>query len=822
MFDHFNIMRRNRPISLSEILRLAVWLLASVIPLSAGQAQTASNPELLSKVWSAAWITAPSAPSTDYGVFHFRKNFALPTPPDHFLIHVSADNRYRLFVNGTSVSVGPARGDTAHWRYETVDIAPQLRAGSNVIAAVVWNFGALRPLAQMSHGTGLIVQGNSRAESAVNSDASWKVLRNGAITPVRVALKHDAYIVAGPGEQVDGATYPWDWQNLAFNDSAWQASRVLERGTPHGAAVDPGWCLVPRNIPPAEEVPQRFAAVRRCSGVSAKDEFLSGKSPWQIPAHTQATLLLDQAFETTAYPQLLVSGGRGSTVTLTYAEALMTTNGVRADSDGVKGNRNEIEGREMDGNQDRLLPDGGGQRFFSTLWVRTYRYVELKVETADQPLTIHDFHGRFTAYPFKENGSFTSDDPVLSDIWKVGWRTARLCAFETYMDCPYYEQMQYIGDTRIQSLISLYVSGDDRLMLNAIELFDQSRIPEGITQSRYPSKDQQLISTFSLFWIDMVHDYWMHRDDSAFVREKLVGIASVINWFEQRVDTRTGMLGPLPYWSFVDWPKEWPATNHHMPGQPKGAAEGGSSIITLQFGDTLEHAAELYRAFGKTENAEHCRKLAASLRAATMKLCWDEKRQLLADTPAKTDFSQHANVMAVLSGAVESDRARELIGRVAQDQNITECTCYFRFYLLQAMKLAGLGDQYVSQLQQWRDMLGRGLTTFAERPDPTRSDCHAWSASPTYEMLATVCGIEPASPGFKTVKIAPHFGYLTRIAGRMPHPAGVIEMQLTRTGDRIQGTITLPPTLNGEFVWHGHTIRLHSGKQDVELATVRN
>jgi hypothetical protein len=141
----------------------------------------------------------------------------------------------------------------------------------------------------------------------------------------------------------------------------------------------------------------------------------------------------------------------------------------------------------MVGYYDVFLPDGGPRRAFRPLWVRTYRFVQVDVTTAGEPLQLDDYTGTFTAYPFVQRATFRSPDATLGKIWDVGWRTARLCALETYMDCPYYEQLQYVGDTRIQALISLYVAGDDRLMRNAIEQFDDSRLPEGLTLSRYPS-----------------------------------------------------------------------------------------------------------------------------------------------------------------------------------------------------------------------------------------------------------------------------------------------------------------------------------------------
>ena len=218
------------------------------------------------------------------------------------------------------------------------------------------------------------------------------------------------------------------------------------------------------------------------------------------------TLLLDRGHLTTAYPEIVTSWRPGAAITLTYTEALRAS---RADGKkGEKGNRNEIEGKVIAGLRDRFLPDGGRGRLFRPLWWRTFRYVEVAVETADEPLTIDDIRALFSAYPFEQRGRFESSDPVLCRICDVGWRTARLCAHETYMDTPYWEQLQYVGDTRIQALVSMYVAGDDRLVRNAIELFDESRIPDGLTQSRYPAMLPQFIPPFSLFWIGMMHDLY--------------------------------------------------------------------------------------------------------------------------------------------------------------------------------------------------------------------------------------------------------------------------------------------------------------------------
>ncbi|WP_420149844.1 family 78 glycoside hydrolase catalytic domain [Spirosoma sp.] len=767
--------------------------------------------------WPARWILHPTAPARQYGIYHFRKAIELSQKPARFVVHVSADNRYRLFVNGKSVALGPARSDLQNWNYETLDLAPYLQPGRNVLAAQVWYMGEGAPFAQMSYQLGFLLQGDGEVEKIANTDATWKIFQNPAYTPIKNDIpKLRTYIVAGDGDRVDAAQYPWGWEQLTFDDKAWVNAKPLNFPTkPRGLGTDGNWGLVPRTIPMMEENTVRLAAVRRSENGKMDNAFLQGKSPVTIPANTKAVFMLDQGHLTNAYPELTVSRGKGAVVTLSYAEALI-------DAKGQKGNRNEVEGRTMRGFDDQLVADGNAKRTFRPLWFRTYRYLQLTVETKGEPLVLDDLVGQFTGYPFEQKAQFATSDTTLKSLWNVGWRTARLCAGETYYDCPYYEQLQYTGDTRIQALISLYVTGDDRLMRKAIMDYDHSRFNDGLTQSRYPSADFQVIPTFSLFWVCMIHDYWMHRQDDAFVKSMLPGILSVLNWHEQRI-AKTGLNGPMEWWNFVDWSKWKNAKDEISGGVPAGARKGGSSILSLQQAYTYTRAGDLLAHYGRNEEAEHYRELARRLNKAVFSQCWDARRGLFADTPDKNSFSQHANILAVLANAVPTDQQAGLLQKTIADRNgdpdsLTQATFYFKFYLFEALKKTGLGDQFIGQLKPWRDMLAMGLTTFAENPEPTRSDCHAWSASPLYEFLSITCGIRPGEPGFRAVRIEPFLGDLTTVDGKMPHPLGeiAVQFQKTPTGG-LTGNVTLPPNLTGTLRWKGKTLPLKSGKQTVSL-----
>ena len=775
-------------------------LLAAESPRFADAAEPTVRPlgqaaALVSVQWTARWIFVPKASPGDFGVYHFRRVFDLPAKPATFIVHVSGDNRYQLYVNGRRVVWGPARGDLAHWHFESVDLAPYLNAGRNALAAVVWNFADQAPEAQITFRSGFLLQGDAQAERVANTGPNWKAFRNEAYSPIPVtSATVNGYYAAGPGEKVESERYPWGWQNPDFDDSAWPAAISAGGAAGMDARGSSNWMLTPRTIPLEEEKPERLGAVRKSDGPALPAGFPAAVAAARFPANTKARYLLDQTYLTTGYPELVASGGRGASIQLRYAEALQ-------EARGVKNNRNEIEGKNFVGYHDEFHPDGGAQRLYRPLWWRTWRYMELVVETADEPLTIEDLRSTFVGYPFERNARFEADDAGLARIQDVGWRTARLCAHETYMDCPYYEQLEYVGDTRIQALISMFGTGDGRLVRNAIDQIDNSRNSSGATMSRYPTRLPQFIPSFSLWWIGMLHDYSRYIDDPAFVRRMMPGVRDVLGFFASYQKTG-GSLGPLPWWRYMDWVDAWP--NGDAPQEP----DGSSAPFDFLYVMGLNWAADLEAAFGAQAFSAYYRQQAATLGPAFQSLYWDAGRRLYADTPRKANWSQHANVLAVLSGVAPANMAADLTVRVLKDTTLAPCSLYFRHYLYTALNRTGEGDRYLPELADWYTMIDKyGLTTFSEVLDkpgkPSRSDCHGWSASPNYELLHTVLGVDSAAPHFGRVLIRPFLGELQRASGSVPHPKGAIAVTLERSGAGLRAGVTLPAGTPGEFVWKG-------------------
>jgi hypothetical protein len=152
-----------------------------------------------------------------------------------------------------------------------------------------------------------------------------------------------------------------------------------------------------------------------------------------------------------------------------------------------------------------------------------------------------------------------------------------------------------------------------------------------------------------------------------------------------------------------------------------------------------------------------------------------------------------------------------------EDPSITQATYYFKFYLFEAMKKTGTGNRFLGSLKPWQDMLDIGLTTFAENPEPTRSDCHAWSASPLYAMLSITAGIEPAAPGFQKVRIRPNPGLQEYVRAAVPLPSGQVTLDWKKMPSGSKAIVDMPQGITGVFEWKGKSLPLKSGRNVLDL-----
>ena len=744
------------------------------------------------------WVTHPDAGRNTPVVLRFRRVLELERVPAAMRVTVTADNRFVLFVNGARIASGPSTGTLARWRYSTVDLAPHLRRGSNVIAATVWNFGEAAPMAQVSLATGfrLTGQGISTAEPG------WRV----AIDPGHSALKGNSqidwqYYVASAPEVIDGSQTLWGWDDADEPGSSWRVAVPAPEAARRTLAAD--------TLPAQWFIPAQAGTVVR-TDLAGGAEFPA--RPVTVPAHATAKLLLRRDAVISAYPALDVAGGKGASISLEYGEALY-------DAARRKGNRNLVEDRQVVGFHDRFMADGG-ERSFSPLWWRTFRFIEIEVTTADQPLTLRALRLQETGYPFTQVAKFHSNDAGLNRIWDVGWRTLRVDAHETFMDSSYWEQLQYTGDTRLEMLITYAVAGDPRLAAQAIDAFAETPVDGGLVPGRTPAREDNIIAPFSFAWVGMLSDWSQQQPDQELVKRHLPRLRAVLDWFDPWLNDQ-GLLRKNPHWNFIDWAgQRWDDRDSF----PSWGKHNGSCLLTAMWVGALRQGAELETAHGDPERAARNRLRADRARAAVREHCWDAQRGLFADDSDRTVFSQHMNVFAVLYDIATPEEMRPILERVTvrgkgidAPPGMYTSTYYFAWYLVRAFEHAGMPEYYFDLLQTWRDLLKLNYTTWPESRDQPRSDTHAWSAHPTADLLGIVAGIRPAAPGYARLRVAPLLGPLTSLDATAATPHGPVTVSYRIAQGKLTAEIRRPDNLPGEFSWRGKSYPLRGTKTRLQL-----
>lgn len=775
--------------------------------------------------WPCAWVCHPQ-PGDPPFVTAYRLRFTLDRDAV-IRAHVSADERYELFFDGERIGRGPERGDPMHWFYESYDLS--IPAGDHVLAARVWALGPQRsPVAQMTVHPGFIFAPEGDFIPLCGTGvAAWEVKRLGGYD----FMHPNPAWGTGWNPIITGSAFDWDFERGAGD--GWEPVQVVRPGAGRMGGLEfPGeHRLQPATLPPMLAIPRQIGTVRLVADAPSADawgyqavpihlsdhkpeeadawaDLVQGRGAVTVPPHTVRRVIIDLDDYYCAYPEIVTSGGAGSVIRVLWEESMRPLPDPW-NLDQGKGNRNEIEGKYFVGTGDTFLPDGGMGRRFETLWWKAGRYVMLLIQTADAPLTVERFTLTETRYPLENEGRFQASDPRLEHIIPILVRGLQMCAHETYMDCPYYEQLMYVGDTRLEILATYALTCDDRLPRKALRLFDVSRNYSGMTQERYPNREFQVCPPFSLWWVAMLHDYAYWRDDLDFVRARMPGARAILDGFAPYTNA-AGLIEAPEGWNFMDWVPEWES------GNPPDGVSGVSGVINWLFIVALTRAADLETLIGEDLLAARNRQRAAEW-AARMEAFWDDHRGLYADDLAKQRFSEHAQCLAILSGLLDDTRRARVAKGLLADPDLSRTTIYFTHYLFEAYRALGRIDRLFDRLQLWYGQVAYGAKTPIEKPEPSRSDCHAWGSHPLYHYFASILGIRPASAGFRTVEIAPQPGLLTHASGVLPHPRGAITVELHAQGSTLSGSVTLPDGITGVLRVGARTLDLHAGRQEFRL-----
>ena len=702
-------------------------------------------------LWTPEWTAADDRQTR---LVYFRRTLDWDGAP--LTIRITADSRYKLYVNGTLACFGPAKGDDKVWFVDTLELSPYLHPGRNTLSAAVLRCG--EDPTDSNHSffrtalPGLYVEGLD--------EQPWRCRREEHITffcdePAFSPMRMNEQAAPGPNA---------GWMEAAFDDADWaEAVYYAEDVIPPVLRN-----LLPRPIPDMERIPGQFDLLVTT-----------------VPAHSRVSFVLDAGEELCAFLRLTVSGGNGAVVGLLQSECYQLRDG-----DGWrKGDRTDEAG-ELVGYNDWYTVTGGERERYEPFWFKTFRYLKVSITTADAPLTLRALDYEVTGYPLQAKTSVTTSDPTHAGIWDISLRTLRRCMHETYVDCPFYEQLQYAQDTRSEILYTYAVSADDRLARQAMDDFSRAQRPDGLLNCSYPNKNVNVIPGFSLYYILMVHDHMMYFGDKALVTRYLPTIRRILDYFaahltsEGLVDKIGGVNLKAPFWSFIDWAHEWLSTE----GMPTAGLYGPLTMESLLYVLGLQKAAELADYVGEAAAAEDWRSRAAQVQRAVRAHCMDADGRIT-DGPHRPELSQHAQVFGILTGTLTPEEGRRNLLASMERPGFAQCTVAMQFYLFRALEQTGLYAYTDRYWTIWRRMLDNHCTTCVESDGYARSECHAWGALALYELPSVTLGVRPAAPGYEKIEVRPVAGYLTHASGTVHTPKGEIQVSWTKEAGELNLTV---------------------------------
>lgn len=748
------------------------------------------NPQIWEKVppilKEASWIWP--FPSNYLDIVNsyalFRETFDLSTIPEKAIMYITADQKYRLYVNGKYVCNGPARGFQKSWPYDEVDIAPYLKKGKNAIAVRAYNVGR-NTFSYLTAGVAGVLYGVDLGDGKkIVSRKNTKCIRQDSCDRDTVAYS----MQLNNQEHIDMRKEPLsDWTSPDFDDSAWSTTETARRwdSMPYYTYEPRFTPLGESRILPApkligESSGKAFSESERCRNINAliaredcSHSPASSDSEWiKVPPTSKGefrSYLFDMGKIVVGVPILEVKGAKGGeiidmTFSETVSEKMEISNQYMTHCAPAMSNR--MIAREGANRHEYYHPIGS-------------RYMMLRVRAnPDSELEIKPSF-RWEAYPIGRDGKFETSNPLADKIWKACEQTQRVCSLDTYVDTPYREQAQWWGDARVQAWNTFMLGDDPRLLWRGIRQIAMQTAPNGLTYGHSPTMAHHcILPDYSVVWILTLFDYYWQTGDSSVYDDYEKTIDAILSYFDGVTNPNTGLVSYDPrYWLFLDW------TNIQRNGEP--------AILNLWLLYALDVTADTCAKTGREGMAKKYSARAAKLREAIEKNLVDSDG-LVRDgilpggkpNPLKGIQAQVLGRMTNLKG-FDFEKAKDKIllpflrGEL---KTHADPSSYWHVYLYDLMINEGYGREvYADILRKWKDMAEFG-TAYEGFDSKTGTCSHAWTAHPLFLMPRILGGIKQTAPAWGKVSFNPLF---IEDKGSIvwPTPHGKIKLQWRKLPD---------------------------------------
>jgi len=741
---------------------------ACVAGLAAMGVAVNAGPELQgSMVWLA------SAPYGTQVYAAFRKTVEIPAAVDGASLHIFADSRYMLWVNGRYVERGPCRFDPAAPEYDTLDVAPYLKPGRNILTVLVHHYHDAKADKEpegfcgriMRHQPGFAVKLEGRCADgsaiALSSDAAWR-----GTTKTRFLPSAPSW--SSIPDNIDARLDDGDWTALDYDDSGWENAAPVD-----GALWGP---LRPRAIPYLREtpfVPQTL--VKRSDAPDGAARALSEALPLAIPSGQD--VVLDVGRSVLAYDVIDFEAEAGTALEILHGSGW------------------------RDGNLDEAyFPNRyiarAGRQTYSAGDTFGFRYMRIRAEGG--PVLVHGVTVVNRVYPFERVGRFRCNDPFLNQLWERSIRTVELCSEDSYTDCSTRERVEWMGDAALSEypITRAVFAGpgadgrpvysDPRLARNILWHIGLSQQEDGRVKAHHPSDRWDIhgyIEDYACLWIHTLRSYYDNSGNVEFARELWPRVVKQLEWFLGH-RTERGLVNAREF-VFASNPLAYKVCE-------------GATLNAYVHGALLD-AAYLANALGETASAERFTREAASLRENINAHLWDGDAKAYHGSilnGEKTPLTAYAAMTALYFGVAPEEHRDALVAWLAANHGQVGSP-FEHFFVFEV--LYGANDPTLDALaleimrSKWASTLARQDLDTVFEGFGGGALCHNMGAPPSYFLSTRVLGVRregPISQGGLVVDPRP--GGLAEAEGVVMTELGPVAVSWTRTEDLFTLGVDLP------------------------------
>jgi hypothetical protein len=711
---------------------------------------------------SLIWTGQPDANQRNGACVAFRKRIQVADLKEPVILQVFADARYMLWVNGRYVQRGPGRFEPQAPEYDTLDITTNLHTGDNVLAVLV--ISRVSNGKTRMHAPGLTAQLAQSGRKICGTDASWKWSDQTRYRPVRTDWPN-IYDV------VDARVEDGDWTLPDYDDSQWAQAQALTRNT---------WgALTARRIPMLRET--------------------TVEPDWQAGLNWPVTLVAGEQVSfkfprlVLAYVQIEMDADEGSTLELSYSPAT------------------------------RIICRAGKQTYIST---DTHSIFDGRIRVRSGRVTLQSVKFVERLYPFDQEGTFESNDPLLNRLWKTCVRGLEITSEDAYIDCADRERVEWMDcdppafDVTRVAMAGATTDGkqifaDPRLLeemlrrtaytlqTNALPLdgaIDPME-PEGWVKAHTSSDRFDIHAKMedrACDWVEGARRYYDSCGQTDVIREIWPEIVAQMNYFLNRRTERGLVLA-----------REWVVW-----GDPVGYQTCEGTALNAFIYRALADAAFLGNVIGEKKQAGEFDRAAKELAKAVNTVLWDgaagtyyagyydlnTARKGSGYRPLNLQVetnliepTRHAALFALDQGIVPESRqagvTKFLMNHAPDDNPIMQ---YYYFFKQQyaaddpAQDLAVLNKQRA----EWKDMAESPYGAGFEGLHSWGSQAHCYGIFPAYFLSSYVLGVRLDGPVQKKVLlIEPRLGDLTEASGTVVTEFGPVAVSWKQEGDHWNYTI---------------------------------